>query len=255
VGAVSASAHGRYLQRQHLPDLGSAALAYVTELTHRRLQIWIHHIERLHDLLETNREAAMRQALARGLAEQAIGAEHIAHYLGDTSPGLPFDAVSDRPPTIAALACRAEGASRSPKAPAGAERSGAPGRDRARRYDLAPSEAGHDPIRISMRSSSACISPMPGAFDATSWQLAEREMWSSRFPHAAGDGRNRPSTKDTARTYQSSLRVHMLGSALAPDFVTERRSLIFSGKRDRKRRIWRSRWLTVRSRMVSTPSS
>jgi len=31
-------------------------------------------------------------------------------------------------------------------------------------------------------------------------------------------------------TYQSSLRLHMLGSALAPDFVTEGRSLIFSGK-------------------------
>ena len=31
-------------------------------------------------------------------------------------------------------------------------------------------------------------------------------------------------------TYQSSLRVHMLGSALAPDFVTEGRTLIFTGK-------------------------
>jgi DNA replication protein DnaC len=30
--------------------------------------------------------------------------------------------------------------------------------------------------------------------------------------------------------YQSTLRLHMLGSALAPDFVTEGRSLIFSGK-------------------------
>ena len=31
-------------------------------------------------------------------------------------------------------------------------------------------------------------------------------------------------------TYQSTLRLHMLGSALAPDFVTEGRSLILSGK-------------------------
>jgi DNA replication protein DnaC len=31
-------------------------------------------------------------------------------------------------------------------------------------------------------------------------------------------------------TYQSTLRLHMLGSALAPDFVTEGRSLIFAGK-------------------------
>ena len=31
-------------------------------------------------------------------------------------------------------------------------------------------------------------------------------------------------------TYQSSLRLQMLGSALSPDFVTEGRSLVFSGK-------------------------
>ena len=31
-------------------------------------------------------------------------------------------------------------------------------------------------------------------------------------------------------TYQSSLRLHMLGSALSPDFVTEGRSLIFCGQ-------------------------
>jgi DNA replication protein DnaC len=34
-------------------------------------------------------------------------------------------------------------------------------------------------------------------------------------------------------TYQSTLRLHMLGSALAADFVTEGRSLIFSGKSGR----------------------
>jgi DNA replication protein DnaC len=31
-------------------------------------------------------------------------------------------------------------------------------------------------------------------------------------------------------TYQSSLRLQMLGSALAPDFVTEGRSVILAGK-------------------------
>ena len=34
-------------------------------------------------------------------------------------------------------------------------------------------------------------------------------------------------------TYQSTLRLQMLGSALAPDFVTEGRTLIFSGKTGR----------------------
>src|SRR3989442_12546660 len=97
-----ASGPGGHLQRQHLLDLGPAALAYLTELTHRRPQIWIHNVERLHDLLQTHGDAALRRAFERGLGEQAIGAEYIAHYLGDTSPSLPFDPVADRPPTIAA---------------------------------------------------------------------------------------------------------------------------------------------------------
>ena len=37
-------------------DLGAAALAYLTELTHRRPQIWIHYVDRLHELLQTRSE-------------------------------------------------------------------------------------------------------------------------------------------------------------------------------------------------------
>ena len=48
VAAVSGKRARRYLQRQHLLDLGAAALAYLTELTHRRPQIWIADVERLH---------------------------------------------------------------------------------------------------------------------------------------------------------------------------------------------------------------
>jgi transposase len=102
VAAVSGKRARRYLQRQHLLDLGSAALAYLTELTHRRPQLWIHDVERLHDLLQTHGDAALRCAFERGLTEQAIGAEYIAHYLGDASSRLPFDPDADRPPTIAA---------------------------------------------------------------------------------------------------------------------------------------------------------
>jgi transposase len=102
VAAVSGKRARRYLQRQHLLDIGAVALTYLTELTHRRPRTWIHDIERLHALLQTHGEAALRAAFARGLAEHAIGAEYIAHYLGDVSPGLPFDPTDDRPPTIAA---------------------------------------------------------------------------------------------------------------------------------------------------------
>jgi hypothetical protein len=101
VAAVSGKRARRYLQRQHLIDLGAAALGYLTELTHRRPRTWIHEVERLHELLQTHGDAALRTAFERGLDEQAIGAEYIAHYLGTPMPPLPFDD-EDRPSTIAA---------------------------------------------------------------------------------------------------------------------------------------------------------
>ena len=101
VAAVSGKRARRYLQRQHLLDLGPAALAYLTELTHRRARSWVDDVERLHALLQTYGDAALRAAFTRGLAEHAIGAEYIAHYLDVTRPVLPFDP-PDRPPTLAA---------------------------------------------------------------------------------------------------------------------------------------------------------
>src|SRR5712691_1223261 len=77
-----ASARKRYLQREHLLELGPAALEYLTELTHRRPQVWIRDVDRLHELLQRHGEAALRTAFARGLAEGVFGAEYVAHHLG-----------------------------------------------------------------------------------------------------------------------------------------------------------------------------
>jgi transposase len=81
VAAVSGKRAKRYLQREHLLALGPPALDYLTELTHRRPRIWLRDVDRLHALLATYGEAAMCAAFTRGLAEQAIGSEYIAHYL------------------------------------------------------------------------------------------------------------------------------------------------------------------------------
>jgi hypothetical protein len=102
VAAVSGKRARRYLQRQHLLELGTPALVYLTELTHRRPRTWIHEVERLHTLLQPHGDVALRTAFERGVAEQAIGAEYIAHYLGTSIPPLPFDEPEDRPPTISA---------------------------------------------------------------------------------------------------------------------------------------------------------
>jgi hypothetical protein len=83
VAAVSGKRAKRYLQREHLLALGRPALEYLTELTHRRPQIWIRDVDRLHTLLATYGDEAVRTAFTRGLAEQAIGAEYVAHYLAE----------------------------------------------------------------------------------------------------------------------------------------------------------------------------
>src|SRR5881628_1967881 len=74
VAAVSGKRAKRYLQREHLLALGRPALEYLTELTHRRPRIWIRDVDRLHTLLATYGEDAVRAAFVRGLEKQAIGA-------------------------------------------------------------------------------------------------------------------------------------------------------------------------------------
>ena len=87
VAAVSGKRARRYLQRQHLLDLGAAAPWRISPSSRIGARsIWIHDVERLHALLQTHGDAALRRAFERGLAEQAIGAEYIAHYLGDRQP-------------------------------------------------------------------------------------------------------------------------------------------------------------------------
>ena len=100
VAAVSGKRAKRDLQREHLLALGSSALEYLTELTHRRPRIWIRDVDRLHDLLATYGDNAVRAAFARGLTEQAIGAEYIAHYLAAmvTAPPPPEGDSTGRPP-------------------------------------------------------------------------------------------------------------------------------------------------------------
>jgi transposase InsO family protein len=81
----------RYMQRQHLLEIGPMALEYLTELTHRRPRVWVRDVDRLHDLLQKHGEQALRVAFERGLAERAFGAEYIAHYLALTPDPMPCE--------------------------------------------------------------------------------------------------------------------------------------------------------------------
>jgi transposase len=81
VAAVSGQRAQRYMKREHLVGLGGAALAYLTELVHRRPRVWIRDVDRLHELLAHYGDQALRDAFARGLSDGVFGHEYIAHYL------------------------------------------------------------------------------------------------------------------------------------------------------------------------------
>jgi hypothetical protein len=81
VAAVSGKRAKRYLKREHLIGLGEEALSYLTEVVHRRPQVWLRDVDRMHDLLERHGDLALRAAFARGLSEGLFGHEYIAHYL------------------------------------------------------------------------------------------------------------------------------------------------------------------------------
>jgi hypothetical protein len=89
VAAVSGKRGKRYLERQHLLELGPVAHTYLTELTHRRSRIWSRDVQRLHTLLQAHGPNAMRVALARGLDARVFGAEYIAHYLAPADNAAP----------------------------------------------------------------------------------------------------------------------------------------------------------------------
>lgn len=81
VAALSGKRAKRYLERQHLLELGRPALEYLTELTHRRPRLWLRDVHQLHELLQHHGAEPLREAFAEALSQQLIGAEYIAHAL------------------------------------------------------------------------------------------------------------------------------------------------------------------------------
>jgi hypothetical protein len=86
VAAVSGKRAKRYLQREHLLEVGGPALEYLTELTHRRPRLWLRDVERLHELLQHHGADALRVAFEQRLDDRLCGAEYIAHSLQGQRP-------------------------------------------------------------------------------------------------------------------------------------------------------------------------
>lgn len=81
VAAVSGKRAKRYLKRQQLLDLGEPALAYLTEVVHRRPKEWIRDVDRLHDLLQIHGPERLRSAFEHGLRTDTFGASHVERAL------------------------------------------------------------------------------------------------------------------------------------------------------------------------------
>jgi hypothetical protein len=81
VAAVSGKRAKRYLKRQQILDLGAPALAYLTEIVHRRPKDWVRDVDQLHDLLQQHGPDRLRGAFEDGLREQVFGAAHVARAL------------------------------------------------------------------------------------------------------------------------------------------------------------------------------
>lgn len=81
VAAVAGKRAKRYLKRQQLLDLGAPALAYLTEIVHRRPKDWIRDVDHLHDLLQRHGPDRVRLAFEDGLRAQVFGAPYIARAL------------------------------------------------------------------------------------------------------------------------------------------------------------------------------
>jgi hypothetical protein len=81
VAAVAGKRAKRYLKRQQLLDLGAPALAYLTEIVHRRPKDWVRDVDHLHDLLQHHGPDRVRRAFEDGLRAQVFGAPHIARAL------------------------------------------------------------------------------------------------------------------------------------------------------------------------------
>lgn len=89
VAAVSGQRGRRYLKREHLLHLVQAALAFLTEVVHRRPQTWYQDVDALHALLETHGEAALRTAFQEACRQQVYGAEYIRALLDRRDAQVP----------------------------------------------------------------------------------------------------------------------------------------------------------------------
>jgi transposase len=90
VAAVAGKRGKRYLKRQQLLDLGEPALAYLTEVVHRRPTRWTQDVDRLHELLQVHGPHRLRAAFIEAVQRQQFGGTAVRDAIarGEREEGL-----------------------------------------------------------------------------------------------------------------------------------------------------------------------
>lgn len=82
VAAVSGKRAKLYTKREHILEVGQAALDYLTEIVHRRPRSWAAEVEKMHEILQQHGKDAFRHGVERALAAKVYGAEYVNHFIG-----------------------------------------------------------------------------------------------------------------------------------------------------------------------------
>ena len=91
LAAVSGQRGKRYLKRQQLLDLGEPALAYLTEIVHRRPKRWVQEVDRLHELLQLHGAEPLCRAFRSGLQARVFCARQIERALDESLQARLFE--------------------------------------------------------------------------------------------------------------------------------------------------------------------
>jgi transposase len=85
LAAISGKRAKRYLKRQHLFEVGEAAVRFLTELIHSRPNgSWVNEVDELHELLQRFGVSAMEHAFRAALDLGSIRVDCVARCLGQT---------------------------------------------------------------------------------------------------------------------------------------------------------------------------
>jgi len=84
LAAISGKRGKRYLKRQQLLELGEAAMAFLTEIVHRRPRGWIVEVDQLHEMLQGVGAERMAKAFRAAVQTQSFQVRFLQQCLGWT---------------------------------------------------------------------------------------------------------------------------------------------------------------------------